>query len=141
MYSDVIKIIRKSIKDYSQNLDLLLIDGIAHYILIKNIKSFISENDHIEVCRNCLNVFYSVQKYNEHEFYCKKRKPKKLMPSFKKYLKFDKLQNCYLNNWNIVSDFECVINKDTNQHEFYAEVIIFIVEMNNIRNMLAIFMI
>ena len=40
------------------------------------------------------------------------------MPSFKKYLKFDKLQNCYLNNWNIVSDFECVINKDTNQHEF-----------------------
>ena len=29
------KIIRKSIKDYSENLDLLLIDGIAHYILIK----------------------------------------------------------------------------------------------------------
>ena len=36
--------------------------------------------------------------------YCKLRKPKNLMsPSFKKYIKFENLKNCILNNWIIHS--------------------------------------
>ena len=89
-------------------MDLLLIDDIKHYILIKNINKFISDNSHvIKTCRNCLNVFYSEIKYKEHVEYCNFRKPKKLMPYFKKYMKFENLKNCILNNWVIHSDFEC----------------------------------
>ena len=34
--------------------------NIKHYILIKNINKFISDNSHvIKTCRNCLNSFYS----------------------------------------------------------------------------------
>ena len=52
------KIIRKSKSDFDKDLDLLLIDDIKHYILIKNINKFISNNSHvIKSCRNCLNVF------------------------------------------------------------------------------------
>ena len=52
------KIIRKSLKDYSKDLDLLIIDDINHYILIKNINLFIGDNSNIvKTCRNCLNVF------------------------------------------------------------------------------------
>ena len=36
------KIIRKSKSDFDKDLDLLLIDDIKHYILIKNINKFIS---------------------------------------------------------------------------------------------------
>ena len=54
------KTIRKSLKNYDKDLDLLLIDDINHYILIKNINLFIGNNCHIvKTCRNCLNVFYS----------------------------------------------------------------------------------
>ena len=54
------KIIRKSKSDFDKDLDLLLIDDIKHYILIKNINKFISDNSHVfKTCRNCLNVFYS----------------------------------------------------------------------------------
>ena len=78
------KIIRKSKSDFNKDLDLLLIDEIKHYISIKNINKFISDNSHvIKSCRNCLNVFYSEIKYKDHIEYCKSRKPKKLMPSFK----------------------------------------------------------
>ena len=102
-------------------MDLLLIDDIKHYILIKNINEFISDNSHvIKTCRNCLNVFYSELKYKDHIEYCKFRKPKKLMPSFKKYMKFENLKNCILNNWIIHSDFECTIDPITNEHEFIA---------------------
>ena len=46
------KIIRKSLKNYDKDLDLLLIDGINHYILIKNINLFIGDNSHIvKTCR------------------------------------------------------------------------------------------
>ena len=115
------KIIRKSKSDFDKDLDLLLIDDIKHYILIKNINKFISDNSHvIKTCRNCLNVFYSEIKYKDHIEYCKFRKPKKLMPSFKKYMKFQNLKNCILNNWVIHSDFECTINPDTKEHEFIA---------------------
>ena len=38
---------------------------------------------------------------------------KKLMPSFKKYMKFENLKNCILNNWIIHSDFECTIDPIT----------------------------
>ena len=38
------KIIRKSKSDFDKDLDLLLIDNIKHYILIKNINKFISDN-------------------------------------------------------------------------------------------------
>ena len=115
------KIIRKSKSDFDKDLDLLLIDDIKHYILIKNINKFISDNSHvIKTCRNCLNVFYSEIKYKEHIEYCKFRKPKKLMPSFKKYMKFENLKNCILNNWIIHSDFECIIDPITKEHEFIA---------------------
>ena len=81
------KIIRKSKSDFDKDLDLSLIDDIKH-ILIKNINKFISDNSHvIKTCRNCLNVFYSKSKYKDHIEYCKFRKPKRLMPSFKKYMK------------------------------------------------------
>ena len=112
---------RKSKSNFDKDLDLLLIDDIKHYILIKNINKFISDNSHvIKTCRNCLNVFYSELKYKDHIEYCKFRKPKKLMPSFKKYMKFENLKNCILNNWIIHSDFECTIDLITKKHEFIA---------------------
>ena len=116
------KIIRKSKSDFDKDLDLLLIDNRKHYILIKNINKFISDNSHvIKTCRNCLNVFYSELKYKDHIEYCKFRKPKKLMPSFKRYMKFENLKNCILNNWIIHSDFECVIDPVTKEHSFISE--------------------
>ena len=85
------KIIRKSLK----NLDLLLIDNINHYILIKDINKFISNNSHVvKSCRNFLNSFYSEEKYKFHIEYCKNTKPKKLLPSFKIYMQFENLKNC-----------------------------------------------
>ena len=52
------KIIRKNKSDCDKDLDLLLIDDIKHYILIKNINKFISDNRHaIKTGRNCLNAF------------------------------------------------------------------------------------
>ena len=82
------KIIKKSLKTYDKDLDLLLINGINHYILIKNINIFVGNNSHIvKSCRNCL-FFYSEEKYKFHFEYCKNRKPKKLLPSFKKYMCF-----------------------------------------------------
>ena len=115
------KIIRKSLKNYDKDLDLLLINEINHYILIKNINHFIGNNSHIvKSRRNCLNVFYSEQKYKFHVEYCKNRKPKKLLPSFKKYMYFENLKNCIKSNWIIHSDFECIINPITKEHEFIS---------------------
>ena len=115
------KIIRKSLKTYDKDLDLLLIDGINHYILIKNINLFIGNNSHIvKSCRNCLNTFYSESKYNFHIEYCMNRKPKRLLPSFKKYMYFENLKNCIKRNWVIHSDFECVIDPLTKEHEFVS---------------------
>ena len=115
------KIIKKSKSDFDKDLDLLLIDDIKHYILIKNINKFISDNSHvIKTCRNCLNVFYSELNYKDHIEYCKFRKPKKLMPSFKKYMIFENLKNCILNNWIIHGDFECTIDPITKEHSFIS---------------------
>ena len=115
------KIIRKSKSDFDKDLDLLLIDEIKHYILIKNINKFISDNSHVvKTCRNCLNVFYSEIKYKDHIEYCRFRKAKKLMSPFKKYMRFENLKNCILNNWIIHSDFECVIDPVTKEHSFIA---------------------
>ena len=115
------KIIKKSLKSYDKDLDLLLIDGINHYILIKDINKFISDNSHVvKSCRNCLNSFYSENKYNFHVEYCKNRKPKKLLPSFKKYMYFENLKNCIKRNWIIHSDFECVIDPNTKDHQFIS---------------------
>ena len=115
------KIIRKSLKNYDKDLDLLLIDGINHYILIKDINKFISNNSHvIKSCRNCLNSFYSEEKYKFHIEYCKNRKPKKLLPSFKKYMQFENLKNSIKRNWIIHSDFECVIDPNTKEHQFVS---------------------
>ena len=87
------KIIRKSLKNYDKDLDLLLVDNINHYILIKDINKFISNNSHVvKSFRNCLNSFYSEEKYKFHIEYCKNRKPKKLLPSFKKYMQFENLK-------------------------------------------------
>ena len=41
------KIIRKIKSDFDKDLDLLLIDNIKHYILIRNINKFISDNSHV----------------------------------------------------------------------------------------------
>ena len=102
-------------------MELLLIDDIKHYILIKNINKFISDNSHvIKTCRNCLNVFYSELKYKDHIEYCKFRKPKKLMSPFKNYMKFENLKNCILNNWIIYSDFECTTDSVTKEHSFIS---------------------
>ena len=115
------KVIGKSKSDFDKDLDLLLIDDIKHYILIKNINKFISDNSHvIKTCRNCLNVFYSELKYKDHIEYCKFRKAKQLMPSFKKYMKFENLKNCILNNWVIHSDFECIIDPISKEHSFIS---------------------
>ena len=86
------KIIRKSLKNYDKDLDLLLIDEINHYILIRNINIFIGNNCHIvKTCRNCLNVFYSESKYNFHLEYCKNRETKKIMTSYERYMQFENL--------------------------------------------------
>ena len=99
----------------------MLIDKINHYILIKDINKFISNNSHVvKSCRNCLNSFYSLYKYNFHIEYCKNRKPKKLLPSFKKYMQFENLKNCIKKNWIIHSDFECVIDLNTKEHTFIS---------------------
>ena len=58
------KIIRKFLKNFNKHLDLLLVDNINHYILIKDINKFISNNSHVvKACRNSLNCFYSEEKY------------------------------------------------------------------------------
>ena len=115
------KIIRKSLKNFNKDLDLLLIDNINHYILIKDINKFISNNSHVvKSCRNYLNSFYSEEKYKFHIEYCKNRKPKKLLPSFKKYMQFENLKNCILKNWIIHSDFECIIDPNTKEHQFIS---------------------
>ena len=115
------KIIRKSLKTYDKDLDLLLIDEINHYILIKNINLFIGNNSHIvKSCRNCLNSFYSEDKYKFHIEYCMNRKPKKLLPSFKRYMYFENLKNCIKRNWIIHSDFECIIDPITKEHQFIS---------------------
>ena len=115
------KIIRKSLKNYNKDLDLLLIDGINHYILIKNINLFIGNNSHIvKTCRNCLNVFYSESKYKFHLEYCTNRESEKLMPSYKKYMQFENSKNCIKTNWVIHSDFECVIDPITKEHKFIS---------------------
>ena len=49
------------------------------------------------------------------------RKSKKFMAPFKKYMKFENLKNCILNNWVIHSDFECVINHVTKEHSFISD--------------------
>ena len=52
--------VRKSKTDYDKTLDLLLIEGINHYILIKNIHCFLSNRGNeknIFACRTCLNIF------------------------------------------------------------------------------------
>ena len=114
--------------------DLLIVAEIIHECDIDfenvsldeldKIENLLKANIHnfhvIKTCRNCLNVFYSEIKYKDHIEYCKFRKPKKLMPSFKKYMKFENLKNCILNNWIIHSDFECIIDPITKEHEFIA---------------------
>ena len=97
-------------------MDLLLVDNINHYILIKDVNKFISNNFHVvKSCKNCLNSFYCEEKYKFHVEYCKNRKPKKLLPSFKKYMQFERLKN-----WIIHSDFECVIDLNTKEHKFIS---------------------
>ena len=62
-------------------------------------------------------MFFSTNKYSEHTQYCLNRKANKIIPSYKKCLNFENLQNCYLNDFIIVSDFKCVIDKE-NMHKF-----------------------
>ena len=100
----------------------MLIENIPHYILIKNLYVFLTNeyqnNNH--VCRNCLNIFYSENRFKEHKYYCENRKAQKLLPSSDKYLKFSRLKNCIQNDFTIYSYFEFIINKETKQHEFVS---------------------
>ena len=90
-------------------------------MLIKDINKFISNNSHVvKSCRNCLNSFYSSYKYNFHIEYCKNRKPKKRLLSFKKYMQFENLKNWIRKNWIIHSDFECVIDPNTKENTFIS---------------------
>ena len=90
-------------------------DNVPQILRVKASK-FINNNSHvIKSCRNCLNSFYSLDKYKFHIEYCKNRKPKKLLPSFKKYMQFENLKN-----WIIHSDFECVIDPNTKEHQFIS---------------------
>ena len=99
----------------------MLVDNINHYILIKDINKFISNNSHVvKSCRNCLNSFYSLDKYKFHIEYCNNRKPKKILPSFKKYMQFENFKNCILHNCIIHSDFECIIDSNTKEHRFIS---------------------
>ena len=101
----------KSRENYDKTLDLLLIEDINHYIIIKNLHCFLtdrcSEKDNF-ICRICLNIFYSEIKYNDHMSYCKTRKPQRLMPSNEKYIKFNKVQNCF---WIILPYIFFIKNK------------------------------
>ena len=65
-------------------------------------------------------MFYSESKYKFHLEYCKNREPKKLMPSYKKYMQFENLKNCIKTNWVIHSDFECIIDPITKEHTFIS---------------------
>ena len=100
---------------------MLLVDNINHYILIKDINKLISNNSHVvKLCRNCINSVYSEEKYKCHIECCENRKPKKLLPSFKKYMHFENLKNCIKRNWIIHSDFECIIDPNTKEHQFIS---------------------
>ena len=71
------------LKNYDKDLYLMLIDGINHYILIKDINKFISNISHVvKSCRNYLNSFYNEEKYKFHIEYCNNRRPKKLLLTF-----------------------------------------------------------
>ena len=48
------------------------------------------------------------------------RKCQKLMPSYKKYMKFENLKNCIRRNWIIHSDFECIIDTISKEHKFIS---------------------
>ena len=114
--------VRKSKENYDKILDLLLIEDINQYIIIKNLHCFLTNKCTEKgnfICRICLNIFYSEIKYNDHVNYCKTRKPQKLLSPNKKYIKFNKLQNCMLNNFTIYSDFECIVDKN-NEHKFIS---------------------
>ena len=49
-----------------------------------------------------------------------KQKTKKLLPSFKKYMKLENFKNYILHNWIIYSDFECIIDPNTKQNNFIS---------------------
>ena len=42
------------------------------------------------------------------------------MSPFKKYMKFENLKNCIINNWVIHSDFECIIDPIAKEHHFIS---------------------
>ena len=65
---------------------------------------------------------------------CKTRIPQRLMPSNEKYIKFNKLQNCMLNNFVIYSDFECIIDKKIININLFQGDIWLNVEMINLQN-------
>ena len=65
------------------------------------------------------------------------------MPPFKKYMKFENLKNCILNNWIIHSDFECITDPISKEHSFISGgyYIIWNVEIINFLNKFKLFMI
>ena len=114
--------VRKSKENYDKILNLLLMEDINHYIVIKNLHCFLTSmctmNDNLYV-ELVLIYLYSENKYNDHINYCKTRKPQSLLQANEKYIKFNKLQNGMLNNFTIYSDFECIIDKN-NEHKFIS---------------------
>ena len=57
-------------------------------ILLKNLKKIIIK-------------YWICYKYNDHINYCKTRKPQRLLPANEKYITFNILQNCMLNDFSI----------------------------------------
>ena len=51
-----------------------------------------------------------------------------MVPSYKKFMKFENLKNYIKRNWLIQSDFECIIDDDK-EHKFISGVIMFNAKM------------
>ena len=112
--------INKSDKNYKQYLDLLLYEN--HYINIKRIDLFFNPNltNKKYFCRNCCNIFFSENKYNEHITFFETNKSMILLPSKFKYLQFRNIQNTIQHPFIAFADIESYMiykNKKVSNHE------------------------
>ena len=112
--------IYKSDKNYKKYLDLLLYEN--HYINIKRIDLFFNPNltNKKYFYRNCCNIFFSENKYNEHITFCETNKSMILLPSRNKYLEFKNIRNTIQHPFIAFADIESYMlykNKKVSNHE------------------------
>ena len=112
--------IYKSDKNYEKYLDLLLFEN--HYMNIKRIDLFFNPDlkNKKHFCRNCVNVFYSEIKYNDHINFCQTNKPIILLPSKNKYLEFKNLKTTIQHSFIVFCDIESYMqyeNKNIYKHK------------------------